>query len=705
MAAPHAAACTLQQTLQAVVQSIQWTYSLFWQLCPQQGILVWGDGYYNGAIKTRKTVQPVEVSTEEAALQRSQQLRELYESLSTADANLPARRPCAALSPEDLTEAEWFYLMCISFSFPHGVGLPGKAFAKQRHIWLIRANEVDSKVFSRAILAKTVVCIPVMDGILELGNTEKVEEDIALIQHAKRFFMEYSNYDAHTKSALSEQSTSDPFTSTADHHPLFQQQAMLHQMHIAQDSGHAITHDYHYNTNVDGARDDDDDEQNHDDDDDDEGDEIEGSSRSELKAMRYGETATVEETVNNNNPTAEASELMQLDMSEDMRVGSISDCSNNLDMEEMPAAGVCDGQSSKNQQRQDEFYRNWHFLLDDLGNGYQQSLGTQVQEFSPEDAHYSETVSTIVRHNLKRWVDSTSYNSCLLHHYNSDKNSAFSKWSSKRSADHQCTLVSSSSQGSSSSASQRLLKNILLNIRDIHFKFGDDAGGSPEKIEGDNKLMQKCGSATQEEVSANHVLAERRRREKLKERFMVLRSLMDKASILADTIEYVKQLRRRIKDLESRNKQMESDWRLKSNEVLERPNHAKHQKNGSSNVNVVNYRSSLIDQQKRLGSPDKRKQLQSLDQRLTGNSISPTTNVHVSIMESDALLELQCCDRDGLLLKILHTLHELGLETTSLQFNSSNGVLDAVISSKVKEVQGKRAGIVDVKKAIHQIIL
>lgn len=85
-------------------------------------VLVWGDGYYNGGIKTRKTVQPMEVSTEEAALQRSQQLRELYESLSTGETNLPTRRPCAALSPEDLTEAEWFYLMCISFSFPPAVG-------------------------------------------------------------------------------------------------------------------------------------------------------------------------------------------------------------------------------------------------------------------------------------------------------------------------------------------------------------------------------------------------------------------------------------------------------------------------------------------------------------------------------------------------------------------------------------------------------
>ncbi|PIN25843.1 hypothetical protein CDL12_01395 [Handroanthus impetiginosus] len=112
----------LQIMLQAAAQNVQWTYSLFWQLCPQQGNLVWSDGYYNGPIKTRKTVQPTEVTTEEATLQRSQQLRELYESLSAGDTSHQAQRPSASLSPEDLTESEWFYLMCGSFSFPPGVG-------------------------------------------------------------------------------------------------------------------------------------------------------------------------------------------------------------------------------------------------------------------------------------------------------------------------------------------------------------------------------------------------------------------------------------------------------------------------------------------------------------------------------------------------------------------------------------------------------
>lgn len=119
--------------------------------------LVWAEGHYNGAIRTRKTTvhQPGgEGAGEEgeetataagagrAALRRSRQLKELYDSLAgeaAADGGggagggrggaqqqqvvVPApRRPTAALAPEDLTETEWFYLMCASYCFPPAVG-------------------------------------------------------------------------------------------------------------------------------------------------------------------------------------------------------------------------------------------------------------------------------------------------------------------------------------------------------------------------------------------------------------------------------------------------------------------------------------------------------------------------------------------------------------------------------------------------------
>lgn len=85
-------------------------------------VLEWGDGYYNGDIKTRKTVQAMELKADKIGLQRSQQLRELFQSLLEGETEQQAKRPSAALSPEDLTDAEWYYLVCMSFVFSPGQG-------------------------------------------------------------------------------------------------------------------------------------------------------------------------------------------------------------------------------------------------------------------------------------------------------------------------------------------------------------------------------------------------------------------------------------------------------------------------------------------------------------------------------------------------------------------------------------------------------
>lgn len=86
-------------------------------------VLEWGEGYYNGDIKTRKTVEGVELKAEKIGLQRNEQLRELYKSLLIGEStDQQAKVPSAALSPEDLTDAEWYYLLCMSFVFNLGEG-------------------------------------------------------------------------------------------------------------------------------------------------------------------------------------------------------------------------------------------------------------------------------------------------------------------------------------------------------------------------------------------------------------------------------------------------------------------------------------------------------------------------------------------------------------------------------------------------------
>nr|QTO65815.1 transparent testa 8 [Asarum canadense] len=712
----------LQQMLQAAVQGVQWTYSLFWQVCPEQGILVWGDGYYNGAIKTRKTIQPMEVSAEEASLQRSQQLRELYESLSAGETNQPARRPCASLSPEDLTESEWFYLMCVSFSFPPGVGLPGRAYATRQHAWLTGANEADSKVFSRAILAKsariqTVVCIPLMDGVLELGTTERVHEDPGLIEHAKSFFIDHPDPQQHSKPALSEHSTSNP-TSTTGRMRFHSPPVPIMFTTLDPVSINTIR-------NPDEEEDDDDDEDEEDEEE--VGSDSEAETRRENLANPMGDPLQRCGEIPHGMPTTQAmvvepSELMQLEMSEDIRLGSPDEYSNNLDSE-IQIIGTCNSAGQLDPQRHVDSYRvetsarTWPLLQDELSNELLPSEAPQFQELTQEDAHYSQTVSAILHRNATRWATSSPPSSSSP---SFGYDSAFSKWSCRGDHLHLPLPPSSSSSFEQPTASQWMLKYMLLTVPFLHTKYKDD-NSSPKSLDGNGgrgalrKGMSSSTTTQQDDLSANHVLAERRRREKLNERFIILRSLvpfvtkMDKASILGDTIEYVKQLRRRIQDLELRNPHIETDPRPPKGPRTDITAATTASKDGYSgqiatSSGKANAASSLSSDRSRVPTADRRKMrivegAGGVESPAIGNS------VQVSIIESDALLELECLYREGMLIEILQTLCELRLEVTSVQSSAVNGVFVAEIRAKVKDkINGKKASIVEVKKAIHQIV-
>ncbi|KAJ6736088.1 TRANSCRIPTION FACTOR TT8 [Salix viminalis] len=682
----------LQTMLQAAVQSVQWTYSLFWQMCPQQGILLWGDGYYNGPIKTRKTVQPMEVTTEEASLQRSQQLRELYDSLSIGETSQPSRRPCAALSPEDLTETEWFYLMCVSFSFPPGVGLPGKAYARRRHVWLTGTNEIDSKTFSRAILAKTVVCIPLLDGVVEFGTTDKVQEDLGFVQHVKTFFSDHRRYHlTPPKPALSGHSTSSPATSSD--HPRLHPPPIPPFYVAAEPSANADQND--------------EDEEEEDEEEEEEEEEHDSDSGAETSRDAHLEPRQAQ------NPpqiaAAEPSELMQLEMSEDIRLGSPDDGSNNLDSD-FPVTGpdkLVDHQNRADSYRA-ESARRWTLLQDNpfnSGNLQPSASGPPpLEDLAQEDTHYSQTVSTILQTQPLWMAAEPSFIAYEAHSHQS----AFSRWTIR--SDHLFHV-------SADTTSQWLLKYVLFTVPHLHSKNREE--NSPKSRDGEAASRFRKGTP-QDELSANHVLAERRRREKLNERFIMLRSLvpfvtkMDKASILGDTIEYVKQLCQKIQDLETRNKQMESEQRPRPVDRPPRTTTSDGLKKQKSGVTVVDRARSFgpVSDKRKMrviddcsGGGAKPKKMGAVPQPEPMFHKEPESSVEVSIIESDALLELECGFREGLLLDIMQMLRELRIETIAVQSSLNNGIFAGELRAKVKEnVNGKKVSIMEVKRAIHQII-
>ncbi|XP_044979207.1 anthocyanin regulatory R-S protein-like [Hordeum vulgare subsp. vulgare] len=188
--------------LAAAVRSINWTYGIFWSISasPRPGhssVLTWKDGFYNGEIKTRKITGSTtpEFTPDERVMHRSKQLRQLYESLLPGNSDQRARRCAASLSPEDLGDGEWYYTISMTYKFHLNQGLPGKSFASNQYVWLCNAQNASTRTFPRALLAKTasiqtIVCIPFMGGVLELGTLDQVLEDSSMVKRISTSFWE-----------------------------------------------------------------------------------------------------------------------------------------------------------------------------------------------------------------------------------------------------------------------------------------------------------------------------------------------------------------------------------------------------------------------------------------------------------------------------------------------------------------------------------
>ncbi|CAM6123179.1 unnamed protein product [Calypogeia fissa] len=590
--------------LQGAVQSIKWTYAALWQRSQTlKDVLVWGDGYYNGAIKTRKTVQAAELSQEELGMQRTRQLRELYETLSTAgDGNqMNNRRPSASLTPEDLTETEWFYLLCMSCSFASDTGLPGKALTKGQHEWLTEANNASPDVFTRSLLAKTahiktVVCIPIGEAVVEVGTKDLVHEDFAIVQRIKSFFVKQIG------PVGSAQSSSG-----------------------AQHQGPGMVDGY-------------------------------GDPESWLTSYQ-----------------SEGDHMNGIEGGHGLLTGDVSMLLDNQ--------------------------------MDHTMNGLELDIPGTATSQTDAMLHGSNGQSHGV-------------NGFGTQQPRSTKGSAFVDWRTRSSP-----LMKVHTQ----SNSQWMLKSALCHITQLYSTSIDEMSAwNQAEMDGRNRAGQRKPINPQDDLNVSHVLAERRRREKLNDRFMSLRALvpfvtkMDKASILGDAIEYVKQLQKQVQEMDVRMKQMELN-----------SHHGQEDNNGSLNAPDLTPKNSASEAFNSSRTEINRSQLTDMGGMKFGDfdgvsapvvpccdneirsqaegkssssqdreevdfcnsdedeadasqvrGLSRKPDVKVNLVDDEAFLEVHCPWRRSVLADVLQTLDNFQLDVVVVQANTIDGNLSTSFKAK-----------------------
>ncbi|CAN4127363.1 unnamed protein product [Withania somnifera] len=604
----------LRKQLALAVRGIQWSYAIFWSTpVTQPGVLEWIDGYYNGDIKTRKTTQAGEVNEDQLGLQRTEQLRELYSSLLTGeseeDLQPHTKRPSAALSPEDLTDTEWYFLVCMSFIFNIGQGLPGKSLATNQTIWICNAHQAESRVFSRSLLAKTVVCFPYLGGVIELGVTELVLEDPNLIQQIKNSFLEVSIVSKR------------PYYVSGD--------AKNDTNVVNQKLDHNVLEGHAYPVEINNSS-------PHD-------------SSTGFVANQAVEDSLIVVDVIGETSQAQSWKFMDDNMSNGANNSlNSSDCisQNNANCEKLSPLSSGEKETKSCPLDRQEHDQKKLQLLDHQG----------------DDAQYQAVLSTLLK--------SSDQLTLGPHFRNSIKKSSFAGWKN----DNQMPRIGTA---------QKLLKRVLFEVPRMH-------GGIIHKISKENRAKNSLWRPEVDDIDKKRVISERRRREKINERFMHLASMLptsskvDKILLLDETIEYMKELERRVQELEARSARRSNDTAEQTSDNC-----------GTSKFNDI-----------KVLLPNKRKacDMDEMEPEICNGLLkgSSTDSIIINMIDKEISIKMRCLWNEGLLLKIMEALTDLQMDCHTVQSSSVNGILSIAIESK--STGSKTVAVGTIREALRRVV-
>ncbi|XP_017408335.1 transcription factor EGL1 isoform X1 [Vigna angularis] len=611
--------------LAVAVRSIQWSYGIFWApSTTEERVLEWREGYYNGDIKTRKTVQAMELEmkADKIGLQRSEQLKELYKFLLAGEADPQTKRPSAALAPEDLSDLEWYYLVCMSFVFGHNQSsLPGKALEIGDTIWLCDAQHADSKIFSRSLLAKsasiqTVVCFPYQKGVIEIGSTELVIEDPNLIQHVKACFLEISKPTCSDKSSsVLDKPHDDKYpTCTKGDHRVFDAMALANPCSLDK----KIKFDNHDPVN--GL----------------EGDNNEDSNMDFPDGCEHH--YPMESMIDGMHGVPS-----QVHFVNDALVIGAPDSLSSCDC--MSEASENQGKDSKNEGQTQ---------LLELQDCYKPKRGF-LDAGADEDLCYIRTLCAI--------LGNSSTFKANPYAGNSNCKSSFAKWKKGRVSERK-----------RSKFHQSMLKKTLFKVPFMHRSyFSRKSQKESDRMEWTSKL-ENAG-----DDFIGKALTDKKREVK---NFQVLKSFApssiseeEKISILGDTIKYLKRLETRVEELESYMEvaDAEARTRRKCPDVLEQMS------DNYGTRKICMGVKPWMNKRKASGFDEMDTELE----RLVCEE-AKALDVKVKVKEQEVLIEMKCPYREYILYDIMDTINNLHLDAHTVESSTSDGVLSLTLKSKFR---------------------
>ncbi|URD99742.1 hypothetical protein MUK42_30880 [Musa troglodytarum] len=189
LAVSHFSPANLQQRLHSLIEGAResWTYAIYWRSSPTGGAaaLTWGDGYYRGCEEDKGKPLGGGASSPAEQEHRKRVLRELNAIVSGGGGDDAA--------DEEVTDTEWFFLVSMTQTFALGAGLPGQALLSGSSAWIAGADRMATALCervrqARAFGLRTMACVPLESGVVELGSTHDIFQNSEILSTARELF-------------------------------------------------------------------------------------------------------------------------------------------------------------------------------------------------------------------------------------------------------------------------------------------------------------------------------------------------------------------------------------------------------------------------------------------------------------------------------------------------------------------------------------